>query len=533
MTKVRFGGLDMVQPNAIEPTKMPRTAVIPVVRDSRSGYLNAAPYSGGVTSLQPLQLLFGVKSPQAIEAFRRSDEFCVAIPNKHQIDAMWTMALEVPHGLNEIEIAGWHPLPSRFIKTPGIEECMLNLECKKVALFQLPPPWRAVVVGEVVGVTIESKLLEMTRSQVVNLYPVHESGSHPETGLYSPSVLSGELIPGAEPLPEGHAGEGKTTVGVEELYRPENDLVLMNAVFPMPTYILMTRGEDGQVDAQVICGGSLQSSEPAVQIPVLKDSPAYQNIKRTGEYVVSIPDRSLIENVERLEHDPTDLEAAGFSLLRAHVVDVQGIAECPVSMDCRAVILEDVPGTDYALLIGRKVGATLDEEVAARLDMDAYPLGDRLAFTNRLYASFIYAVMDRHMTRKWAFHDEHMISVRELPSWGSRYTGGWWGPGPALAFWLIELCQEGLIDKHEYYKIGYAVRLWNNGKGIPHLAEFCDAEMMAALRERLTRLFHLMAWAHRDYHQWELAHRFLATFPDPPRDHHAGPVFHTAWHGRM
>jgi flavin reductase (DIM6/NTAB) family NADH-FMN oxidoreductase RutF len=522
----------MLKPHAIEPTKMPRTCVIPVVRDRRTGYLNAGPYSGGVSHLQPLQVLFGPKGSHAIEAFRQADEFCVAVPSKEQIDATWVMALEVPHGINEIEIAGWHELPSSYIETPGIEECVLNLECRKVGTFPLPPPWRTIFIGEVVGVTVANRLRGMSRSQSANLYPIHEAGSHPDTGLYSPSFLSGELIPSAEPDPPEAAGEGHTSVSTADLGLPENNWVRMNAVFPRPTYILMTANEGGQARAQVISGGSIQSTEPAVQIPVPKESPAYRDIRRTGEFVVSIPDRSLIEQVELLEEDPTDLAGAGFSLLSPNMVGAQGIAECPISMDCKAVILEDVPGMDYALLVGRRVGSTLDDLIATRLDSDLYPLSDRLRFVNRLYGTYLYAVMDRDMNRRWGFHTENPISVRPLPSWGSRY-GGWWGPGPSLGRWLVELCNEELISRNEYVKISHAVRLWSNGTGLAHLAEFIDEEMRTELRARLTKLLHMMAWAHRDYAAWDLVHRYLNTFPEPPRDHHSGPLYHEKWWGRV
>ena len=541
MDKVYFGGLDLLKPNVIEPTKMPRTAVIPVVKDKKTGYLNAAPYSGGVTNTNPLQILFGPKSSHAIEAFKQADEFCVAIPKRDQIDNMWVMALEVPHGIDEIEVAGWHTLESQKIKTPGIMDCPLNLECKKIYFGQLPPPWRAIVISEVIGVSIDSDLLEKSRSEVVKLYPMHEAGSHPETGLYGPSVLSGELIPFPEPAPKGkrvYKEEGgekrKSFVNAPDLYKPENDGVLMNAIWPRPSYILMTTDTNGKTKGLPLSGGSLQSTEPAVQIPVPKDTDCYKNIKRTKEFVVSIPDRRLIKNFELFEKAATDsFEAAGFTLLRPNMLKISGIAECPVTMDCKAVMFEDVPGTDYAILVGRRVGVVLDKEINTRLDPALHPLRERLTYMNKVYASFIYAVMDRGMVKKWGFHDENDISVRPLPSWGNRYTGGWWGPGSALNYWLIECCDEGLITKREYYKIRHAVRLWGDGAGIPHLTEYYDDKMKKELRKRLTKLFSMMAWAHRDYNKWDEVHEYLGIFPEETRDHHSGPVYHEKWYNQV
>ena len=65
-----------------------------------------------------------------------------------------------------------------------------------------------------------------------------------------------------------------------------------------------------------------------------------------------------------------------------------------------------------------------------------------------------------------------------------------------MNYWMIELCQEGLLSIEEYHKVMYDVGLWNNGKVIPHLEEYFDENLKNALRERLTMLFNKMAWAH-------------------------------------
>ena len=61
MEKVFFKGLDLLKPNVHFPSKMPRTAAIPVVRDPETGDLNAGVYSSGVANLKPLHILFGPK----------------------------------------------------------------------------------------------------------------------------------------------------------------------------------------------------------------------------------------------------------------------------------------------------------------------------------------------------------------------------------------------------------------------------------------------------------------------------------------
>lgn len=535
MEKVFYKGLDMLKPNVHFPSKMPRTAAIPIVRDPKTGYLNAGVYSAGVANLNPYSVLFGPKSAPAIEMFKQVEEFTVALPSRDQVDAMWIIALQVPHGIDEVDMVGWHSLAPQAISTPGIEECPINLECKKIFSQALPPPWRTIVIGEVVGVHIDRSLLNMSRSEVSSQVPMHEFGVNPDTGIYSLSVLNGELQPPAQPGKtwEGQSSKDKKVyVSGQDLYCPENDRILMNVVFPRPTYILMTMDERDCHYAEPLAIGSLQSTEPAVQITVKKDSPGYKNIQGSREFVVSVPDRSRVQKFEALEKCAPDFEAAGYTLLPPNAVKVQGLAECLVSMECKVEMFADVPGTDYAIVVGRRVGVSLDPETVKGLDPQVHSLHDRMGFLNSHYSRFLYSVFDRGMERKWGSQDpHHMCPVRPLPSWGNRYTGGWWGTGSGpLHYWMIELCQEGLLSKEEYHKVMFDVGLWNNGQLIPHLAEYFDVELKNCIRERLTMLLGKMAWAHRDMAKWDEIHEYLRTIPEPSRSYFSGPTYYDKWY---
>lgn len=535
MEKVFYKGLDMLKPNVHFPSKMPRTAAIPVIRDPKTGFLNCGVYSAGVANTRPFQVLFGPKSPSTIEIFNQIDEFTVALPSRDQVDPMWVITLQVPPGIDEIQMAGWHTLEPRSNHTPGIEECPINLECKKLISVPLPPPWRTIVIGEVTGVHIDRALVESSRSDVARQVPLHEFGVDPDTGLYSLSVLSDEIKPPAQPgqIWQGlGAGEKKVYVGGADLYKPENERILMNAIFPRQTYILVTKDENGRIYAEPLSIGSLQSTEPACQITVKKDSIGYRNIQKHGQFVISVPDRDMVSNYEALEACAPDYAAAGFSLLPPNAVDVPGLAECLVSMDCKVALFTDVPGTDYALVVARRVGVSLDAETARRLDPDRYSMHDRMLALNQHYSRFLYSVSDVGMERKWGHHDaEKICSVRPLPSWGSRYTGAWWGTDSrALSFWLIELCQEGLLQKEEYYKVTGLVGLWNNGNLVPHLAEYFDDELKCTIREQLTQILHKMAWAHRDMAKWDEFHEFMRHIEEPPRSYFSGPTYYDKWY---
>jgi flavin reductase (DIM6/NTAB) family NADH-FMN oxidoreductase RutF len=499
MDKVYFNEVDMVTSPNVGAARMPRTAIIPVVNDPDYG-LNAGPVSAGVVSLKPLQIIFGVKSPNSQATYHDVDEFVVAVPKRDQINHMWVMACSVPKGINEIELAGWTELPSQAINTPGIREVPLNLECRKQHLIQLKAPQRCILIGDVVGVSIDRDLLELSRSDVLKQYPMHEATNNRYTDLYGPSVLSGELIPAAEPAQASQKEGGeKRFVSKADLYRPEEQAVLMNAIFPRPSYIVMSLDEEGAATGLPVSGGLLMSARPAVQIPIPKDSATYANIQRTGEFVYAIPLRSQIGSFERMEaQGPAGFDAADFTLLAPNQIRTPGIQECAINVDCRVHRVEDVPGTDYAVVVGGRVGLSLDKYI--------------LEYSNlmEVYCQYPYAVMDRGMVRKWGFHDSRNLTVRPLPSWGSRYHGGWWtGPEQyqaGLHFWLLELLQAAYISEEEFFKIRRWLA-WFRREGFP-----APEPLWSELKGRLTAVLKMMVWAHRDYDQWQRVHEYLAKF---------------------
>jgi len=471
--------------------------------------------------VNPYQVVFGIKSWNSKEAFQEIDELCISVPGREQIDQMWVTALAAPQGINEIELAGWHELPSREVSTPGIQECPLTLECRKVLMRHLPHGHRAIVIADVVAVSIDSDLLDLPRSEVIKRYPMHEATANPKTGLYGPSLLSGEMVPPPElpqPKAAGRKAGEKTHVSKAQFYTPESRDLLASAIWPRPSYILMSTDENGKANGQPVCGGLLMHDMPSIHIPVLRGSFSYRNIKRTGEFVVAIPVRSQIANFERMERNtPDDFEAAGFTLLRPNQVKTRGLQECPVNVDCRVVSLEDVPGTDYAILVGRPVGVSLDEDLpllGTKENKQAQDPTRRAspglaAKVMELYSQYLYAVMDQGMVRKWGFHDVSNLSVRPLPSWGSRWVGGWWfGYRDQISYWLIELVDEAYISTSELFKIHGWLHGWHE------LFYSENPGTKEELRARITKLLKMMAWAHRDYDRWQEVHEYLRGYPD-------------------
>jgi flavin reductase (DIM6/NTAB) family NADH-FMN oxidoreductase RutF len=370
--------------------------------------------------------------------------------------------------------------------------------------IQLPQPLRAIIIADVVGISINSDLLEKSRSDVVKEFPMHEANiENPDTGLYGPSILSGELVGSSVKAARKKRSKkkgDKTFISRDAFYRAENQDVLMNAVWPRPSYIVVVNDENERTYALPVAGGLLMNNRPTIQIPLAKDSTIHRNIIRSGEFVVSIPFRKQLDKFEALEKNlHTGYEDAGFSLLKGNQISTPGLKECPVNIDCKVFSIEKIPGNDLVLVLGRKVGLSIDQEVLQYKDyMEAY-------------SQFLYAVMDKGMVRKWGFHDIKNLSVKPLPSWGSRLHGGYWtGPEQyqaGMQFWLAGLVESKYISEEDYFKMRRWIAWWRN-EGF-----WAPEPLRSELRKRLTSVLKMMLWAHRDKKKWKEIHDFFESYP--------------------
>lgn len=504
LKKKFYNEVDMVTEDfgIVSLAKMPRASITPVIRDVDTGYLNVAPYSAGVFSINPFQITFGVKSWDSKFTYAKAEEFVAAVPSRKYLDHEWAMACSVPHGINEMELAGLTELKSHEIHTPGIKEFPLNLECRIAKRIQLPNFLREIIIADVVGISIDSNLLSLNRADVCKIFPMAECNiENPITGLYGPSILSGELIGKSEikiHATNREQNEGKSYISKDEFFKPDSQDILMNAIFPRPSYIVLSKDEKNKTTALPVIGGSLINNRPAIQIPILKDSPSYKNIKESKEFVVSIPVRSQIENFESLE-ETNDYKMAGFSLLEANQIKTQGLAECPVNIDCKVVTIEEIPGSDCVFVLGKKVGLSINEEL---VKIDNFM---------KVYSQYPYAVIDRGMTRKWGFHDINNLSVKPLPTWGSKLHGAYWtGPEQyqaGMQFWLIELLESNYITEKDFFKLRRWIAWWRNEGTMP------PEPLRSELRERLTKVLKMMLWAHRDKKKWDEVHQFFEEYP--------------------
>jgi hypothetical protein len=133
---------------------------------SAQGVLNLAPYSffNGFNYVPPIVGFSSIGAKDSLRDIEATGEFAWSLVTRELASAMNETCVDAPPDVDEFELAGLSPAPSRLIAAPRVAQRPVSFECR---LTQIPRLQRAdgtpidtwMVFGEVVGVHIDQALI--------------------------------------------------------------------------------------------------------------------------------------------------------------------------------------------------------------------------------------------------------------------------------------------------------------------------------------------------------------------------------------
>ncbi|MEW6355159.1 MAG: flavin reductase family protein [Planctomycetota bacterium] len=159
-----------------------------------------------------------------------------------------------------------------------------------------------------------------------------------------------------------------------------------------PCIIITTLHENGVVNAGTF-GAYTNVGPKEIAIAIGTPSHTYQNIKRTGEFVINVPRQDQIRALEicgeDIPPDTSELDAAGLTTAPADLVKPPLIAEFPANIECE--FWKEMEIGYHSLVIGKVLCGHVEEDL---LDKDGSidVIKARVPFCIR-YPEPIYAVL--------------------------------------------------------------------------------------------------------------------------------------------
>ena len=130
------------------------------------GTLNLAPYSffNAFNYTPPIIGFASVGAKDTLHNIQQTGEFCWNLATRELAEQMNQSCAAVPPEINEFELAGLTPAPSKLVQVPRVAESPVSFECRVSQIIRLQSAagvetnsW--LVLGEVVGVYIARQLL--------------------------------------------------------------------------------------------------------------------------------------------------------------------------------------------------------------------------------------------------------------------------------------------------------------------------------------------------------------------------------------
>lgn len=129
--------------------------------------VNAAPFAMVFpwqnSEQEPQLIVMAFSGWHTSQNIKNTKEFVVNWPETHLIKAIMKTAVLYDEGVNELQEAGLHEMPSAKVKPPRIAECAGHYECKLNRIIEMGSGYH--IIGDVVDISLNKEYAAMSREE--------------------------------------------------------------------------------------------------------------------------------------------------------------------------------------------------------------------------------------------------------------------------------------------------------------------------------------------------------------------------------
>lgn len=138
-----------------------------------------------------------------------------------------------------------------------------------------------------------------------------------------------------------------------------------NMLYPLPAVMVsVKRPEEKPNIITVAWTGTVCSSPAMVSISIRKERYSYEILRETGEFVINLATRELVRALDycgvRSGRDVDKYKEMHLTELPSRVVNVPGIMESPVNIECRVTEVKSLGSHD--LFLAEVVNVTIEDK---------------------------------------------------------------------------------------------------------------------------------------------------------------------------
>ncbi|GAA0718099.1 flavin reductase family protein [Clostridium malenominatum] len=157
---------------------------------------------------------------------------------------------------------------------------------------------------------------------------------------------------------------------------------------PVPVVLVTSSNKEGKNNVFTVGWvGTACTRPPMITISIRPERLSYEYIKETKEFVVNLPPKSLVKEVDfcgvRSGKNIDKIKHLNLTLEDSEKVKVPGIKECPVALECK--LKEIIPLGSHDLFLAEVLSVRVDEDLIDEKGKIHFQNGDLMCYSHGEY----------------------------------------------------------------------------------------------------------------------------------------------------
>lgn len=180
---------------------------------------------------------------------------------------------------------------------------------------------------------------------------------------------------------------------------------------PVPVALITSINKEGKPNVFTVGWiGTACTKPPMITVAIRPERLSYEYIKETKEFVVNLPPKSLVKEVDycgvRSGKVVDKINNLNFTLEKAEVVNSPIIKECPVALECK--LKEIIPLGTHDLFLAEIISVHVEEDLIdkngkihlEKADLICYSHGEYFPIPEKPIGKFGFSVQKKKSKRK-------------------------------------------------------------------------------------------------------------------------------------
>ncbi len=172
---------------------------------------------------------------------------------------------------------------------------------------------------------------------------------------------------------------------------------------PVPSVLITSKGKNGKVNVFTVGWiGTACTKPPMITVAIRPERLSYEYIKESGEFVINLPSKDMVKTVDfcgvKSGKTIDKIKQCNLILEGSEKVEVPGIKQCPVTLECK--VKNITPLGTHDLFLAEILSIHVEENLLdengkihlEKADLICYSHGEYFSLNPKVLGKFGYSI---------------------------------------------------------------------------------------------------------------------------------------------